>query len=111
MNKYPPELKWSSFGYYAFGEPNDLITPDPIYLAMGETNQERQRKFLELVDFVLAHDSNTVPREDLVLSISGPYYVAKRFEEITGQGFTSGLRIDAIPEIEFDLDLSQNQTH
>ena len=84
MNKYPPELKWSSFGYYAFGESDLLITPDPVYLAMGNTPEERQRMYLDIADFILDHDKNKVPREELILNLSGPRYLLARYGNIVG---------------------------
>ena len=40
--------KWSSHRHYAYGEPNDLITEAPEYLALGRTGTQRRRAYLHL---------------------------------------------------------------
>ena len=40
----PKEWKWSSFRHFAYGEPDDLITDAPEYLALGRTAVERRRE-------------------------------------------------------------------
>jgi putative transposase len=44
----PSQWKWSSFRHYAFGEPNDLITDAPEYLALGSTAALRRQAYLHL---------------------------------------------------------------
>ena len=38
---HPAEYEWSSFAYLAFGEPDQIITRHPEYLALGVTDDER----------------------------------------------------------------------
>jgi putative transposase len=40
--------KWSSHRHYAYGEPNDLVTDAPEYLALGRTAPERRKAYLHL---------------------------------------------------------------
>ena len=40
--------KWSSHRHYAYGEPNDLLTDAPEYLALGRTGPERRKAYLHL---------------------------------------------------------------
>jgi putative transposase len=42
------DWRWSSFRHYAFGEPDDLITDAPEYLALGFTAPARRRAYLHL---------------------------------------------------------------
>lgn len=42
------DWKWSSFRHYAYGEPNDLITDAPEYLALGATAPLRRKAYLHL---------------------------------------------------------------
>jgi len=42
------DWEWSSHRHYAYGEPNDLITDAPEYLALGRTNPERRKAYLHL---------------------------------------------------------------
>lgn len=41
----PKDWKWSSYRHYAFGEPNDLITDAPEYLALGPTAPLRRKAY------------------------------------------------------------------
>ena len=45
----PGHWPWSSFRHYAFGEPNDLITEAPEYLALGRTPSQRRTAYLHLL--------------------------------------------------------------
>ena len=44
----PSHWRWSSFRHYAYGEPDDLITDAPEYLALGRTRPERRTAYLHL---------------------------------------------------------------
>jgi putative transposase len=48
----PEDYLYSSYRFYALGEPNDLITPSPAYLALGGSDCERQKFY---VDYITAH--------------------------------------------------------
>lgn len=47
--KRPQNYKFSSYNYYAFGKPNDLITKDILYDELGKTVEARQKKYQELI--------------------------------------------------------------
>ncbi len=75
----PKRWIWSSHRHYAYGEPNDLITDAPEYLALGRTGPERRKAYLhlfarELVTPLLSR------RSDLVDApfIGDPSWVAAR---------------------------------
>jgi putative transposase len=42
------EWKWSSHRHYAYGEPNDLVTDAPEYVALGATGAQRRKAYLQL---------------------------------------------------------------
>jgi putative transposase len=42
------DWRWSSFRHYAYGEPDDLITEAPEYLALGRVGVERRKAYLHL---------------------------------------------------------------
>lgn len=50
----PKDWKWSSYRYYAFGEPNPLIDPAPDYLALGSTPAARRKAYQQIFATPLA---------------------------------------------------------
>lgn len=49
--EHPEDYPWSSYRYYALGEPNPLIEEDPYYALLGAeavTRQQRYRDFVKL---------------------------------------------------------------
>jgi len=44
----PSHWQWSSFRHYAYGEPNDLITDAPEYLALDDTGPGRRTAYQHL---------------------------------------------------------------
>jgi putative transposase len=57
---HPGEYTWSSYGFNAEGVDSSLLTPHPLYLALGRTAAERQtlyrRQFAEVMDPELLHE-------------------------------------------------------
>jgi putative transposase len=47
--KKAEDYPWSSYRYYAFGEPDPLIDKDPYYEGLGKTLEERQKNYREFV--------------------------------------------------------------
>ena len=45
----PHSYHWSSYNFYAKGRPDDIITPNPIYLTLSAVEQERRNKYTEYV--------------------------------------------------------------
>ena len=41
----PSLTRWSSYRFHALGEPDALITPHPVYLALGATSRERREVY------------------------------------------------------------------
>lgn len=46
----PEQWKWSAYRCYAFGEENELITPHESYLALGFSDELRQKEYRLLVE-------------------------------------------------------------
>lgn len=42
LAKVPEDYRWSSYRIHAVGEPNALVTPHPLYLALGATADSRR---------------------------------------------------------------------
>lgn len=54
MVDQPAAYTWSSYQSNALGKNNPLITPHPVYLALGSTDKERQKNYMELFDHVIS---------------------------------------------------------
>ncbi len=52
----PGAWEWSSYRHYAYGEPNDLITDAPEYLALGRLAPARRRAYRHLFARPLAQE-------------------------------------------------------
>jgi len=49
MVAQPGDYPWSSYRYHAVGEQDRLISPHPLYQALGQTESERQEGYRALV--------------------------------------------------------------
>ena len=49
MVKLPEEYRFSSYGYYAFGLPNEVISSTPAYLGLSDSAQMRTKLYSEFV--------------------------------------------------------------
>ena len=49
MVSTPDSYEWSSFRFYADNLSNDLLTPNPLYLDISSSNEERQEKYKSYV--------------------------------------------------------------
>ena len=65
----PSRWRWSSFRHYAYGEPDDLITDAPEYLALGRTGTKRREAYRHLFASPLSQELR-YRRPDLV---HGPF--------------------------------------
>ncbi len=79
----PKENNYSSFRYYAYGETDPLITPAPPYLALGNTPQERQECYRELIGEILKNDWKEKKSYSTVSFIGNPNWVLKKMAELT----------------------------
>jgi putative transposase len=53
MVEKPGDWPWSGYRFYAFGEPNDLLTPHPTYLALGASDEKRRMEYQAFVNDIL----------------------------------------------------------
>jgi len=53
----PESYRYSSYGFYAQGKSDHLITPDFIYEELGHTDQERQKQYREIIVDQIIEDS------------------------------------------------------
>lgn len=74
ITELPQYYHFSSYRYYAEGQYDALITPNPLYLALSENKDERRRLYVE---FVI--DSSIICRESLIkrLFIGSEKFVSK----------------------------------
>ncbi len=56
MIKSPNGYHWSSFKANAWGDAGELITPHPVYCALGKTGDERQMAYRALIQERLGED-------------------------------------------------------
>lgn len=45
----PSRYVWSSHNFYAKGNPDDIITENPLYKNMGQSSEDRQRRYRDYV--------------------------------------------------------------
>jgi len=65
--RHPRANRWSSFGYYAHGIEDKLITPAPSYEALGDTEGSRRRIYCEMVEELMVKGRR--------MNISGTYFI------------------------------------
>ena len=84
MVAHPGEYKWSSYGANAQGRPDPLLSPHPLYAALGVTATERHHAYRELfrhhIDNDLLHDIRAALNHELVL---GRSYFKDKIEQMT----------------------------
>jgi putative transposase len=80
MVAHPGDYRWSSFAYNAFGKPEPLLTPHPLYQALASDSSSRQRTYRELfrshVDADTLHAIRDALNQELVLGrddFKGPH--------------------------------------
>lgn len=84
MVQRPEHYFWSSYGCNALGRSSDLITPEPVYLALGENDADRQMNYRALFSGVLAEEElcsirSSLQQCSLLGSASAQKYVAAKY--------------------------------
>jgi len=51
--KHPGEYRWSSYHVHGQGKKSDLVSPHPLYISLGQTDEERQIAYRELFRYEL----------------------------------------------------------
>jgi putative transposase len=86
MANDPAAYRWSSYRANALGEPNGLLSPHPLYLALGQDNAGRQEAYRAL--FRAALDDEPIGELRMALNQNQPIGNARFYGEIeamTGQ--------------------------
>jgi putative transposase len=66
----PADYQWSSYGVHALGQENGIVSPHPIYYALGRDGPERQSAYRKLIEAQL--DRKVVGALRLALAKSQP---------------------------------------
>lgn len=78
----PALYKWSSHGCNGFGVQSKLITPHPLYLALGETEGERHKNYRTLFNDLVIEESYSEIRNAIN---SGVALGSEQFKKSWGQ--------------------------
>lgn len=54
----PIDYPWSSYRYYALGEKDPIVDPNPLYEKLGKTPEERQRRYRDLMEIKMKESVN-----------------------------------------------------
>jgi len=79
---HPKDYRWSSYHFYAYGKIDPLLTPAPPYLAMGNTDQERQQAYRKLVEEILQNEGFKKKDYSRRCYIGDPNWVIRRSKEL-----------------------------
>ena len=50
MVKQPEQYQFSSYRYYAFGQPDHLITPNPVFMGLGANPSTQRQTYINFVE-------------------------------------------------------------
>lgn len=82
MVSHPKDYRWSSYRHYAYGEKDPLITDAPLYLAFGKTQRERQLRYRNMVNTIIAEYGLEKLNYSKTHYIGDPAWVKKNYEAI-----------------------------
>ena len=82
MRKHPRQYRWSSYGYYAEGRKDPLITPAPSYLNLGSTQKERQEEYKNMVKALFIADGEEKEAYSRVYAIGDPDWVKEKYDNL-----------------------------
>ncbi len=80
--KHPRENEFSSYPYYAYGRKDPLLTPPVCYLELGQTPEDRQKAYRELVSEILQQDWKEKRPYSSQSFIGDPVWVMKKTEQL-----------------------------
>lgn len=63
MAGQPVDYRWSSYACHAHGMTDTLLTPHPLYLALGDTTESRQAAYRALFSEPLGRDATDTIRK------------------------------------------------
>lgn len=82
MVMHPKDYRWSSYRYYAFGEPDPLIDPAPSYLQLGLSPEERQSEYRHMVENILRDDWKEKRPYSSIPHIGNPEWVKQKTDQL-----------------------------
>lgn len=82
MVSHPGEYQWTSFHHYAFGKKDPLLTDPQCYLDLGETPEERQKNYREMVDTIVKNDWREKRPYSSTAFIGNPDWVKYRYFQL-----------------------------
>lgn len=78
---HPKDYKWTSYHYYAYGKDDPLITPAPSFLALADTNEERRKIYIEMVE-VLIYQGLEKKDYSRIIFIGNPDWVENNYSKL-----------------------------
>ncbi len=74
MVRHPGDYEWSSYRTNAVGAPSDVVTPHALYVALGQSEEERRRAYSKMFGSLLREDDLRAIREAIVggRALGGP---------------------------------------
>jgi putative transposase len=69
------KYEWSSYGYYAWGQQDDLIDPAPEYLGLHKLPSKRRSLYRELVNRLMGRGEERLPEMTTWYFIGDPAWV------------------------------------
>jgi putative transposase len=86
MVDHPGDYRWCSYAANAYGKPDNLITPHPLYRQMGLNAEDRQKNYRKLFSISLENHEIHAIRMAAQFSIPlGNDRFREQIEEATGQ--------------------------
>ena len=91
---HPKNNKWSSYRYYAYAEPDPLITPAPSYLVLASNAHDRQKIYRAMIESLL------VNKDKINIShtyyIGNPDWVTRKYRELKDKIKEAKPKLDSI---------------
>jgi hypothetical protein len=81
--------RWSSYRFYAYGEPNELVDRDPLYETLGQNVTEQERRYREFIQDGIPEeilkqirhsikDNHILGQDTFVEGIENKFYLKRR---------------------------------
>lgn len=80
--KHPKEYRWCSYRYYAYGEPDSLITPSPAFLELSQDLKECQKIYRDMAEDLLQEEGLKKQDYSTVSYIGDPAWVKERYDRL-----------------------------
>ena len=81
--RHPSKYKWSSYGYYAYGKEDKLISESPGYMELGNNLEERQKVYIDIIDELIESEGGFNKEEYSVKYFIGdPVWAKQKYEQL-----------------------------